>query len=47
MSQKEVDRSKRWFLIVAAEGEAIPFVLSMMPGERGKRIIPSVSSPCW
>lgn len=44
MSEKEMDRSKRRFLIaatsvvggVAAVGGAIPFVMSMMPSERAK-----------
>ncbi|MGE5027718.1 MAG: ubiquinol-cytochrome c reductase iron-sulfur subunit [Betaproteobacteria bacterium] len=44
MSQNEVDRSKRRFLIaattavggVAAVGTAVPFVMSMLPSERAK-----------
>ena len=44
MSQNEVDRSKRRFLIaattavggVAAAATAIPFVVSMMPSQRAK-----------
>ncbi|MBZ0106983.1 MAG: ubiquinol-cytochrome c reductase iron-sulfur subunit [Sulfuricella denitrificans] len=44
MSKKEVDRSKRRFLIaattavggVAAVGAAVPFVMSMLPSERAK-----------